>query len=67
MKAFWRLLFKYTSVDGKSTETPKNVMQAPSIITLIRKTRANLKIWDHLQVVQDDFPQIRIAQMETPT
>lgn len=38
IKARLRRLFNYTSVDGKSTEDPRNFPQAPVVITLIRNT-----------------------------
>lgn len=44
-KALFRPLFKCTSVDGKSTDDPRNLPDVPGVIMLIR---GKLKVWDHL-------------------
>lgn len=45
-KALLRLLSKCTSVDSKSTEDPRNFTNAPEVITPIKKTSGNLKVYD---------------------
>lgn len=62
-KALLRHLLKCTSVDRKSTDEPRNFPRVPGVITLIRNTRGNLKVWEHLAGAKDVFPKLRMAQI----
>lgn len=49
-----------------SRQDPRNFLQAPGVITLIRNTGGNLKVWDYLAIAKKAFPNIRMAQMRAP-
>lgn len=66
MKSLLRVLFKCTSVYDKSTEHPHNFPNASGVITLVRNTGGNLKVWDYLVGAKDTFPNIRMIQKESP-
>lgn len=66
MKALLRLLFKCTSVDGKSVEN-LNFPKAPGEITLVRNVGGNLKVWGYLVDFQVLLPYIRMVQIVTRT
>lgn len=59
-------LFKFASIDGKSTEDPKNFPKAPGVITLISNSGHKLKVWDFLAASKKSSPNIRMAQFESP-
>lgn len=50
------LTFLGSSVDGKSTESPRNFPKAPRKITLIRNT-GRLKAWDLIVAAKESFPE----------
>lgn len=62
-KSFLDLLFKLSTVDGKSVEDPNN---DPGVISCIRDTGSYLKVWAHVFKAKDAFPDIRMAQLDTP-
>lgn len=41
------LLYKLKRVDGKSVDDPTNFPKAPGVITCIRETGTDLKVWNH--------------------
>lgn len=63
-KTFLRLSFKLTSVDGKSTDDPRDFDNAPGLITVVRN--ANTKAWELIEGTKDSFSKIRMAQVESP-
>lgn len=63
MKALLRLLFKCTSVDGKSMEDPLNFPKIPGEITLIRNMGGNLKVFGYLVEAKSAFLYIRMVQI----
>lgn len=65
-RIFLRPLFKYTAVDGLSTKDPNNFPNAPGVVTLIRNTGENLKVWDHLTGAKDVYSKLQLAQIESP-
>lgn len=69
----WELSYQrkglYSNVppwDEESTENLRNFPGTPGIITLIRNTGNNLKVWDHLAEYKDAFPKLQMAQIESP-
>lgn len=65
-RALLRLLFNLTSVDGKSTEDPRNFTKAPRVITLIRNSSGSFKVWDFNSATKEPFPESRVVQVESP-
>lgn len=62
------LLYKCSSVDGKSTKDLRNFPKAPGVIMIIRvrNTSGNLKVWDYLMMAKSAFRDIRMVQLESP-
>lgn len=47
-------------------EDPKNLPEAPGVITLIRNFGSKVKVWDFLATTKDSYPNIKMAQFESP-
>lgn len=65
-KDLLKTLFNCTSIDGKSTQEPRNFPNATEVITLIQNIGSNLKVWDHLEGAKDVFSNLRMSQMKSP-
>lgn len=62
-KTHLRPLFKCTSTDRNPTENPRNFPGVFGVITFFRKTRGNLKVWQHLAGVKNAFQKFWMAQI----
>lgn len=59
-----RLLFKCTSLNGKSTENPRNNPKVPGVITLVWNT--GRKVLDYILEAKNAFQDIRMIQLASP-
>lgn len=64
-KALLRPLFE-APVDLPLPENPKNFPEAPGVLMLIQNCGGKLKVWEFWDAAKKTFPNIRMAQVESP-
>lgn len=65
-RALLGLLFKISSIDGKSVEDPNNFPRPPGVTTLIRDTSKYINVWVHLFEAREAYPGIRMVELDSP-